>query len=91
MRREHVIKLAAAANDTGDLTGDILRPDGEMSARIGHARSGHATDVTVILHGGFPYFARTTDHRPIIAIEDVAGTLAVIRHELVMRGQICRP
>ncbi|MFI0405805.1 hypothetical protein [Actinomadura sp. 3N508] len=91
VRREHTIKLAAAANDTRDLTGDILRPDGEMSARIGLTGSGQAADVTVILNGGFPYFAWTTDHGPIGAVENIAKALGTVRHELVMRGQRCRP
>ncbi|GAA4224178.1 hypothetical protein GCM10022254_03070 [Actinomadura meridiana] len=91
VRREHVVKLAAAANDTGDLKSYLICPDGEMSARISESRSGHTTEVTAILHDGLQLFAWTTDHGTIGSVEDIAGTLGAVRHRLVMRDSTCRP
>lgn len=90
VRREHVVKLAAVANSTSDLTAYIVRLDGEISVEISHDQFGHSAEVTVILHCGFPRFAWTTDHDTIGAVDDITATLGVVRHELVMRSATCR-
>ena len=87
VRREHVIKLAAVANSRTELVGRLVRPNGELAAEISQATSGHAVEVTVIIHQGVPCFAWAADHEAIAAVEDITQTLAAVRHRLAMQEQ----
>ncbi|MGI5206567.1 hypothetical protein ACQEU6_33975 [Spirillospora sp. CA-108201] len=79
------LKLAAVANSRTELVGRLVRPDGELAAEISQAPSGHATEVTVIIHQGVPCFAWAADHEAIAAVEDIAETLEAVRRRFAMQ------